>query len=250
MGRIPDLRHQGGWSAILCEPLSPNRTYDVRSRQAVKKLSIRPIIWLQRTYRIVLLHGKRQRIGQVQNPGRVQAKKSVMIRKQNEKEVPPASLFFAKIVKKWPKSVIRKIHSKKMIHTDSVMEFWGGSSCSSVAGIFFGNLVSAPCIRGWTYVRIIIAYYTSICPVYTGMNPWFLHFTHCRMRSAPCIRGWTIPGWFCSRYWRIRSVRTGMSLLLLHSSHHNANPPRIHGDKSIPYCLRDHRQGSALHTQG
>lgn len=220
-------------------------------------------------------------------------------------------LFFAKIIKKWPKSVIRKIHSKKMIHTDSVMEFWGGSSRSSVAGIFFGNLVSAPCIRGWTQrilicslCMVICPVYTGmnlynmdteryglnlprvygdeperiaagkviplsapcirgwtdkkrtsavrvvICPEYTGMNPWFLHFTHCRMRSAPCIRGWTIPGWFCSRYWRIRSVRTGMSLSLLHSSHHNTNPPRIHGDKSIPYCLRDHRQGSALHTQG
>lgn len=112
------------------------------------------------------------------------------------------------------------------------------------------TLSSAPYARGWPDGTNAQQWFRCICPVCTGMTPWFLHFTHCRMRSAPCIRGWTIPGWFCSRYWRIHSVRTGMSLSLLHSSHHNANPPRIHGDKSIPYCLRDHRKGSALHTQG
>jgi len=45
-----------------------------------------------------------------------------MIRKQIEKEVPLASLFW-KNIKNNQKVLSAKTHSKKMIHTDSVMEF-------------------------------------------------------------------------------------------------------------------------------
>ena len=46
-----------------------------------------------------------------------------MIREQNEKEVPPASLFLQKNVGDDQKVLSAKMHSKKMMHTDSTMEF-------------------------------------------------------------------------------------------------------------------------------
>ena len=46
-----------------------------------------------------------------------------MMEKQFEKEVPLASLFLRKNIKNDQKVLSAKIHSEKMIHTDSVMGF-------------------------------------------------------------------------------------------------------------------------------
>ena len=46
-----------------------------------------------------------------------------MIMQQNEKEVPPASLFLQKNIDNDQKVLSAKIHFEKMIHTDSIMGF-------------------------------------------------------------------------------------------------------------------------------
>ena len=84
-------------------------------------------------------------------------------------------LFFWKNIKNNQKVLSAKTHSKKMIHTDSVMEFWGESSCSAASEASLEDLVSAPCVRGWTYLLLQFEFFLCVRPVRTGITLSTLH---------------------------------------------------------------------------
>ena len=150
-------------------------------------------------------------------------------------------LFFWKNIKNNQKVLSAKTHSKKMIHTDSVMEFWGGSSCSATSEIFLGSLVSAPYARGWTLDFYILLIAGWDLPRVYGDEPTETAEMIGKDSSAPYARGCTYSISIWSRYLRYLPRTHGdesITLTFFAPQCKSAPYPR---DKSISYCLRDHR---------